>query len=71
MSVLRLIPNAADSRLAGTALECRDHRGEFLCVNREGTTATTTATACGSKTSLDALLRQGTFKLRQRPEDME
>jgi hypothetical protein len=62
---------SADRGFAGPAVERRDHRRGFLGIDRRGTTASTTATACSSEPGLDPLLGQGTFKLRQRAEDMK
>ena len=62
---------AADRRLGGAAVERRDHRGELLGIDRDGTAAPTAATARGREPGLYALLDQRPLELRQRAEDME
>ena len=62
---------AADRCLGGAAVECGDHRAEFLRVDRDGTAATTATTARRGEPCLNALLDQRPLELRQCPEDVE
>ena len=72
ISVLRLMPKVRQTAaLVAPPSSAVITAAEFLGIDRDGTTATTTATACGSKPRLHPLLDQRPFELRQRPEDME
>lgn len=62
---------ATDRSLRGTAVQRRDHRGEFLGINRWGTPALPTPLTCCRKPGLYPFLDQRPLELRQRAEDME
>src|SRR5271170_3634669 len=61
----------ADGGLGGPAVERRGHSGQLLGVDCRGTTAASPATPRGGQPSLNPLLDERPFKLRQRAEHMK
>ena len=62
---------ATDRSLRGTPVQCRDHSGEFLGIDRWGTPAPTPPPTRCRKSGLHPFLDQRPLELRQRAEDME
>jgi hypothetical protein len=62
---------ATDRSLCRTAVQRRDHSGEFLGINRWGTPAPPTPPTRCRKPGLHPFLDQRPLELRQRAEDME